>query len=48
MSLVGEAAYDRTDLLMGRFGAEWRPVEAFAVRAGYRTETARACRRWRA
>lgn len=41
LSLAAEAAYDRTDLLAGRFGAEWRPAGLLALRAGYRTETAR-------
>ncbi|MFI5348418.1 MAG: PorV/PorQ family protein [Elusimicrobiota bacterium] len=39
LSLVAEAAYDRTGLVSGRFGAEWRPVSFIALRGGYRTET---------
>ncbi|MDO8757325.1 MAG: PorV/PorQ family protein [Elusimicrobiota bacterium] len=41
LSLVQETVYDRTELLSGRFAAEWRPLDALAVRAGYRTDTAR-------
>lgn len=41
LSLVQETVYDNSDLLSGRFAAEWRPLEAIAVRAGYRTDTAR-------
>jgi len=41
VSLAAEAAYDRSRTASERFGAEWRPVAALAVRAGYRTETAR-------
>lgn len=41
LGFAAEAAYARSKLLSGRFGAEWRPVGAIAVRAGYRTETAR-------
>lgn len=41
LSLVQETVYDRTELLSGRFAAEWRPLDAIAVRAGYRTDTAR-------
>ena len=39
LSLAAEAAYDRTGLFSGRFGAEWRPVSFIALRGGYRTET---------
>ena len=39
LSLVTDAAYDRTGLFSGRFGAEWRPVGMIALRAGYRTQT---------
>ncbi len=41
VSLVEETVYARTGLLSGRFGAEWRPLPAMALRAGYRTDTAR-------
>ncbi|MCR4296316.1 MAG: PorV/PorQ family protein [Elusimicrobia bacterium] len=41
LTLVQETVYDRTELLSGRFAAEWRPLDAIAVRAGYRTDTAR-------
>ncbi len=41
VSLVAEAAYDRSKTVSERVGAEWRPVAALAVRTGYRTETAR-------
>lgn len=41
LSLVQETVYDNSELLSGRFAAEWRPLEAIAVRAGYRTDTAR-------
>lgn len=41
VSLAAEAAYDRSKTVSERFGVEWRPVAALAVRAGYRTETAR-------
>lgn len=41
LSLLQETVYDDTELLSGRFAAEWRPLEAIAVRAGYRTDTAR-------
>lgn len=41
LSLAQETVYDNSDLLSGRFAAEWRPLEAIAVRAGYRTDTAR-------
>lgn len=41
LSLVQETVYDRTELLSGRFAAEWRPLDALAIRAGYRTDTAR-------
>jgi hypothetical protein len=39
LSLVAEAAYGRTGLFSGRFGAEWRPVSMISLRAGYKTET---------
>jgi hypothetical protein len=39
LSVSGEAAYDKTSLLSGRFGAEWRLVSHIALRAGYRTDT---------
>lgn len=41
LSLVQETVYDNSELLSGRFAAEWRPLDAIAVRAGYRTDTAR-------
>ncbi|MDD5657590.1 MAG: PorV/PorQ family protein [Elusimicrobia bacterium] len=40
-NFAAEAAYDRSNLLAGRFGAEWQPVAPLALRAGYRTETSR-------
>lgn len=41
LSLAAEAAHDRAGLFSGRFGGEWRPVSALALRAGYRTDTTR-------
>jgi hypothetical protein len=37
--LVTEAVYDRADQVSGRAGAEWRPIPALSLRAGYRSET---------
>jgi hypothetical protein len=39
LSLSAEAVYDQTNLVSGRFGAEWRPVSHIALRGGYRTDT---------
>ena len=39
VDVAAETAYDQTTLLSGRFGVEWRPAAALALRAGYRTET---------
>lgn len=34
-----EGVYSKTGLVSGRFGAEWTPIEAISLRAGYRTDT---------
>ena len=34
-----EGVYSKTGLLSGRFGTEWSPLEAIALRAGYKTDT---------
>jgi hypothetical protein len=37
--LTAEGIYSGTGLLSARGGVEWRPLEMFALRAGYRTDT---------
>lgn len=34
-----EGVYSASGLVSGRFGAEWTPIEAISLRAGYRTDT---------
>jgi hypothetical protein len=36
-----EGVYNIPGLLAGRVGAEWRPLEAISIRAGYRSDTAK-------
>lgn len=37
--MTGEGVYRKTGLASAHFGGEWRPLEAVAVRAGYKTDT---------
>ena len=34
-----EGVYSKTGLVSGRFGTEWRPMEAVSIRTGYKSDT---------
>jgi hypothetical protein len=37
--LSADVSYGKTKIATGRFGAQWRPIDLIALRAGYRTDT---------